>query len=125
MQHEQEKSVHREPWQSPVRTATTTVKTAKPINPNAMRTLLARQKQATRTGAPKSNTKSNQRSGQTKAAPRATRKCKWESKSENEESEEPEEDEGEDEEEEDNSDASDEGVTQTTPGKGMKWSCVP
>ena len=47
MQHEQKKAVHLEPWQSPVKTVTTTVKIAKPINPNAMRTLLALQEQAT------------------------------------------------------------------------------
>ena len=125
MQHEQKKAVQWEPWQSPVKTATTTVKIAKPINPNAVRTLLALQEQATRTGTPKSNAKSNGKSEPTKAAPPATRKRKWESESENEESEEPEGDEGEDEEEEDDSDASDEGVTQTTPAKGMKWSYVP
>ena len=125
MQHEQKKAVHWEPWQSPLKTATTTVKIAKPINPNAMRTLLALQEQATRTGTPKSNAKSNEKSEPTKAAPPATRKRKWESESENEESEEPEEDEGEDEEEEYDSDASDEVVTQTTPAKGMKWSHVP
>ena len=50
MQHEQKKAVHLEPWQSPVKTATTTTKIAKPINPNAMQTLLALQEQATRTG---------------------------------------------------------------------------
>ena len=76
MQHEQKKAVHWEPWQSPVKTATTTVKVAKPINPNAMRTLLALQEQATRTGTPKSNAKSNEKSEPTKAAPPATRKRK-------------------------------------------------
>ena len=125
MQHEQKKAVHWELWQSPVKTGTTTVTIAKPINPNAVRTLLALQEQATRTSSPKSNAKSNEKSAPTKAAPPATRKRKWESESENEESEEPEEDEGEDEEEEYDSDASDEGVTQTTPAKGMKWSYVP
>ena len=33
MQHEQKKAVHWEPWQSPVKTATTTVTIAKPVNP--------------------------------------------------------------------------------------------
>ena len=125
MQHEQEKAVHSEPWQSSVKTKTTTVQIAKPINPNAVRTLLAVQEQVTRTGTPKSNTKSNEKSDLTKAAPPATRKRRWESESENEESEDPEEDEGEDEEEEDDSDASDEGVTIKTPAKGMKWLYVP
>ena len=104
-----------------MKTATTTVNIGTPINTNAMWTLLALQDQATRTGTPKSNAKSNEKSEPTKAAPRATRKRKWESESENEESEGPEEDEGEDEEEQDDRDASDEGITQTTPAKGMKW----
>ena len=125
MQHEQKNAVQWEPWQSPVKTATTTVKIAKPINPNAVRTPLALQEQATKTGTPKSNAKSNEKSEPTKAAPQATRKRKSEFESENEESEETEEDEGEDEEGEDDSDASDEGVTQTTPAKRMKWSYVP
>ena len=109
MQHKQKKDVQWEPWQSPVKMDTTTVKIAKPINPDAVRTLLALQEQATSTGTPKSNAKSNEKSEPTKAAPPATGKRKWESESENEESEEPEEDEGGDEEEEDDSDASDEG----------------
>ena len=125
MQHEYKKAVHWEPWQRPVKKAATTVEIAKPIHPNAMGTLLALQEQATRTGTPKSNAKSNEEREPTKAAPPATRKHKWESESENEESEEPEEDEGEDKEEEDDSDASDEGVTQTTLVKRMKWSYVP
>ena len=37
MHHEQKTSVHLEPWQSPVKTATTTVKIANLINPNTMR----------------------------------------------------------------------------------------
>ena len=41
MQHEQKMPVHWGPWQSPVKTATTTVKIAKAINPNAMRILFA------------------------------------------------------------------------------------
>ena len=53
------------------------------------------------------------------------RKREGESESENEEPEEPEGNEGEDEEEEDDSDASDIGVTQKTPAKGMKWSNNP
>ena len=50
MQHEQKKAVHWEPWQSPVKTATTTVKIAKPINPNVMRTLLALQEESHKDG---------------------------------------------------------------------------
>ena len=101
------------------------MKIADPINPNAVRTLLALEEKAIRTETPKSNAKSNEKSEPTKAAPPATRKRKWESESENEESEDPEKDEGEDEEEENDSDASDEGVTIKTPAKGMKWSYVP
>ena len=78
MQHDQKKAVHWEPWQSPVKMRTTTVKIAKPINPNAVRTLLALQEQATRTGTPKSNAKSNEKSELAKAAPPATRRRKWE-----------------------------------------------
>ena len=81
MQHKMKKAVHWGPWQSPVKTATTSVKIAKPITPNAMRTLLALQEQATRTATPKSNAKSNEKSKPTKAAPRATRRREWESES--------------------------------------------